>query len=304
MTAPLPSPPSLPGSDPTAIGLSVPATDSGSMPPANDAMGPAGAVSAVAGGALGGISGGLLGGVGVGGLLGLLGNVAGGLISEHSAESAANKQRQWEEYMSNTAYQRAVQDMQKAGLNPMMMLAKGGGPESTPSGATASVGQLGAGVQSAATMAAMQLPQMMASIAKQQADTRNTDAQTAAIGFSNANTIADTFLKQGLLDKYRSDLGVNAAQIGQLNAVANKAVQDSRLTGAEADVLTPIAKMISPFVSNAAPGISELSKYLTPGGVSTLWNLGKGAVGGAASDMSSAVQKALSDWWSQAWTPK
>lgn len=52
----------------------------------------------------------------------------------NSAEAA--KQRQWEEQMSNTAYQRARQDMENAGINPILL---GGSAEaaSTPSGASA-----------------------------------------------------------------------------------------------------------------------------------------------------------------------
>ena len=47
----------------------------------------------------------------------------------------AEKQRQYETEMSNTAYQRAYEDMRKAGLNPN--LAGGQGGASTPSGSAA-----------------------------------------------------------------------------------------------------------------------------------------------------------------------
>lgn len=50
----------------------------------------------------------------------------------------AQKTRDWQENMSNTAYQRAMSDMQAAGLNPALMYGQGGA--STPSGATGSGG--------------------------------------------------------------------------------------------------------------------------------------------------------------------
>ncbi len=52
----------------------------------------------------------------------------------NSAEAAL--QRNWETEMSNTQYQRAVEDMQAAGLNPAMMFSSGANAASTPSGAS------------------------------------------------------------------------------------------------------------------------------------------------------------------------
>lgn len=51
----------------------------------------------------------------------------------------AEKQRAWQEKMANTQYQRAINDMSAAGLNPILAVTGGGIGTSVPGGSTASV---------------------------------------------------------------------------------------------------------------------------------------------------------------------
>lgn len=62
-----------------------------------------------------------------------------GLGREFSS-AEAQKSRDYQTLMSNSAYQRATADMRKAGLNPALFYASHGGGTNVPSGATAQAG--------------------------------------------------------------------------------------------------------------------------------------------------------------------
>lgn len=61
-------------------------------------------------------------------------SLLGGMMQNKAAKSAAARQMAFQKEMSNTSYQRGMEDMQKAGLNPILAGKFGGA--STPSGST------------------------------------------------------------------------------------------------------------------------------------------------------------------------
>ena len=66
----------------------------------------------------------------------------------NSAE--AMKNREWQEHMSNTAYQRTVEDMKKAGLNPILAFQNGGA--STPGGSAGTISGASMGAPSSSAL--------------------------------------------------------------------------------------------------------------------------------------------------------
>lgn len=122
-------------------------------------------------------------------IIGAVGSIASGLIGSAGSRAqnaaqiqAAEDQMDFQRNMSNTAYQRGMRDMKKAGLNPILAGRLGGA--SSPAGAQPNIvneqSALASGIDGATT-AFMQNQQISAQNAQIRAQTRQTDAQTALI---------------------------------------------------------------------------------------------------------------------------
>lgn len=106
--------------------------------------------------------------------LGTIGGAAVDAVAQHSANSANvnlnRKNRDWQEEMSNSAWQRGVADMKTAGINPMLAVSQG--PASTPSNSAATVHPIQVGQQlGSATAAALAAQQQQANIQLTKAQT-------------------------------------------------------------------------------------------------------------------------------------
>jgi len=103
--------------------------------------------------------------------------------------------RQWQEKMSNSAYQRAMTDMKKAGLNPMLAYQQGGA--SVPSTSAASVGASSkTGLSTAALAAFTGIKGVNAQAQNANTAQAQMESNVNLANVQTAKTVADTQLTQ------------------------------------------------------------------------------------------------------------
>lgn len=146
--------------------------------------------------------------------------------------SEAAKNRSWQKEMSDTAHQREIKDLQKAGLNPVLSVLGGSGA-STTSGATASAQTPSGAMGSTDMSGASSFVNLVGSMLNQMTELTkmNTSAMTNL-------AVAD---KYNAMSKYTAELGAQTQlTISGISAAAQRYAADKHLSAAQTSAYASI----------------------------------------------------------------
>ena len=155
------------------------------------------------------------------------------MLSQTSAKSYNAKQaelaRQWQRAMRQTAYQDTIEDMKKAGLNPI--LAAQNGATSTPSASGASIGG-----QSYSHAQAAAIPSAKAAAMQAMYDYGNNNSQTVqnyAQAIMSARQLGQEYTASQLSQQMSQITDSTSKQVAKTSQIADSVYSDSKTGGSQ-----------------------------------------------------------------------
>lgn len=166
------------------------------------------------------------------GITGGLG-LASSIWASNESSKQAQRQMDFSERMANTAHQREVEDLKKAGLNPILSANAGA---ASPSGAQGSVFDPSENIRSGVSTA-IDAQRAKAQIANIESDTVNKGLQSALIAAQTLSTASDMKLKGAQMTRIYKLLDPEAKNLGLQNEI-NQIKRDWETTNQWRDLIS------------------------------------------------------------------
>nr|QJB19751.1 MAG: DNA pilot protein [Microvirus sp.] len=155
-----------------------------------------------------------------GSALGAISGFLGGQAANKASQESASQQMAFQENMANTSYQRAIADLNAAGLSPMLAYSRGGA--ATPQGAAYKAENVGAAAAEGAVKGSQpSLTRAQIDVAKSQEQLNIQSAKQVAEQARKTALEVEQMPTQLLYDLAvkGSQINTNNAQAGQTNAL-------------------------------------------------------------------------------------